>query len=356
MLTTALVVLCSLLQAGNDGTVPNPPERQRTVQPTQFPPGTPAAQVQKASPAAPSAAPAATPIKQLRFKGVLKLPKENQVILSAKERAELMSLHTERRDADGNILLDGEGNPIMIPIKKGLYVFKDQVLGNFDDRELHSILEINQAQLEVAKAERDKDTEKVYAARSLQVAMQDVKRMVDGNQRHVGTFAQADIDRAILVQYQALANLDLQKYTIEEIKTREVGVREAELNRTKIQIENRKLIAPIDGMIVRIEAAVGELKREGEPILEIVQLNTLHVVVQVNVKGYRPNDLDGKQAVIHVPFPNDRTETFQGTVIFCNPLVTVDSFEVLIEVQNRRAGNYWLLQPGHDDVEVVIPL
>jgi multidrug resistance efflux pump len=267
-----------------------------------------------------------------------------------------MSLDTEQRDADGNILLDGEGKPIMIPVRHGLQVFKDQVLGNFDDRELYSVLEINQAQLEVAKAEREKDTEKVFAARSLQVAMLDVKRMTDGNRRNAGTFAQADIDRAILVQCQAEANLDLQKYTLEEIKTREVSVREAELNRTKIQIENQKLVAPIDGMIVSIGAAVGELKREGEPILEIVQLNTLHVVVQVNVKDYHPNDLSGKQAVIHVLFPNGRTETFQGEVIFCDPRVKVDTFEALIEVQNRRVGNHWLLQPGYDNVEVVIPL
>ena len=356
MHTTSILVLCALLQAGNEGTVPNQPERQRVVQPTQFLPGTPAASIQTVSPTTPPVAPAATNPKQLRFQGVLKLPKHNQVTLSAKERAVLMSLNTEQRDDDGNIIQDGDGNPMMIPIRKGLNVFKNQVLGNFNDRELHSVLEIKRAQLEVAKAERDKDTEKVYAARSLQVAMQDVKRMADANQRQAGVFAQADLDRAILVEHQARANLDLQKYTLEEIKTREVSVREAELNLTQFQIEDQKLIAPIDGMIVNIEAAVGELKKEGEPILEIVQLDTLHVIVPVNVKDYRPSDLDGKQAVIYVPFPNGRTETFQGAVIFCNPLVNVDSFEALIEVQNRRAGKHWLLQPGHDGVEVVIPL
>jgi len=346
MFTTSVFVLCSLLQAGNDGTVPNQPVRQPAVQPLQFP---------SAIPAATPVAPAATNANQLRFKGVLKLPKHNEVTLSAKERAVLMSLSTEQRDADGNILLNDEGEPIMIPVRHGLHVFKGQVLGNFDDRELHSIVEINQAQLEVAKAEREKKIEAVYAARSLQVAIADVKRMEIANQRQAGVFAQADIDKAVLVQYQAEANLDLQKYNLEEVKTRDVGVREAELKRTKIQIENQKLIAPIDGMVVNIGAAVGELKREGEPILEIVQLDTLHVVVKVNARDYRPNDLSGKQAVIHVQFPNGRTETFQGEVIFCDPRVKVDSFETLIEVQNRRVGNYWLLQPGHDDVEVVIP-
>jgi hypothetical protein len=74
MLTTAVFVLCSLLQAGNEGTVPNQPERLRTAQPPLFPSGTPAVPVQTPSPAAPPVVPAATNAKQLRSKGVLKLP------------------------------------------------------------------------------------------------------------------------------------------------------------------------------------------------------------------------------------------------------------------------------------------
>jgi multidrug efflux pump subunit AcrA (membrane-fusion protein) len=246
----------------------------------------------------------------------------------------------------------------MIPITKGMHVFAGQVLGTLDDRELYSILKINQAQLEVAKAERDKSIEKVLAAQSVLVAMAEVQMMHEVNKRVERAYPEAEIRRAELVVAQAQTNLELQKYNIDEIKTREVIVRESELERTEVQIGLRKLVAQIDGMIVKIDAAEGEWLREGDPVLEIVQLDTLLVRVQVDAKEFGISDLDGKQAVIHVPFANGRTETFQGTVIFCNPLVQAGSntLEVDIEVQNRRVGNFWQLLPGFEGVDIVIPL
>jgi hypothetical protein len=110
-------------------------------------------------------------------------------------------------------------------------------------------------------------------------------------------------------------------------------------------------------MIVRINAAEGEWLREGHEVLEILWLDTLWVMVRANVNEYEIRDLDGKQAVVQVPFPNGKTETFQGTVVFCQPKAeTDDAFEVYIEVPNRRVGNFWLLQPGRRNVDVVISL
>ena len=340
-LADLLLFLCSLLQAGNEGTVP----RQPVVQPTQIASIPDVPLVTYPPPAA---------NQFILHDGVLVLPKYNRVPLSAPERAVLASFKTEQRDADGNILRDSEGLPIMIPVREGMKVFKGQILGNFDDQELQSILKINQTQLDLAKSEQKKQIEVDVAAWSVHVAMKDVQRKKESNIRLPGTVSQAEVEQAELVQAQAEANLNLQKYNIEEIKSREVLVRESELERTKVQIGLRKLTAPIDGVIVNIEAAEGEYKREGDPILEIVQLDTLWVRAKVNVKEYNSSDFDGKKAVIHVPFANGRTETFPGAVVLCSPLAGVNLFEVCVEVQNRRAGNSWILLPGHTNVDIVI--
>ena len=359
MYSFSVLILYTLLQVGGDGAVP----RQPLVQQTPFVPATPPiAPVQTPPPADPPVtqptAPPQNAPNQLRFTdGLLALPKWNHVKLSATERAVLKSLKTEQRDAQGNVLRDIEGNPVMIPVREGMYVSKGQPLGNFEDRELRSILKINQAQLEVAKAEQGKSIEEDYAARSLQVAMAEVNRMRIANRALPNTFPEAEVHRAMLAQDQAHSYLELQKYNTDEIKTREVVVRESELERTEGQIADRKLIATIAGMIVNVQAAEGEWLREGDPVLEIVQLETLLVRKKISASEYAISDFDGKRAVIRVPLSNGRVETFQGMVIFCNPLAEAgDTFEVNIEVQNRRVGNYWLLQPGLGKVEIVIPL
>ena len=353
----ALIFCALLLQS--DGTVPRISQARLPLpQTTEYVPSIPAvAPPQTVQNAASPVAPAPT-TKQARLGYGLSMPtRENYVVLSASEGAKLMSLATERRDADGNIVHDSNGKPVMVPLTRGMNVVQGQVLGKFDNRELHSILQINQSQLEVAKAEREKEIEIKYAATSVQVATAEFQKMLEANERIPGTFPAMEVIRARLKVAEADAYLDLQKYNIDVVATAKVTVQESEVDRVKVLIGLRQLVAPIDGIIVKIDAAEGEFLRVGDPVLEIMRLDTLWVQVEAKISEYTHGDLDGKQATVRVVLPGDRTETFQGKVVFCNPKVIAGgTFEVFVEVQNRRSGNFWLLQPGRGDVEVVIAL
>jgi multidrug resistance efflux pump len=129
------------------------------------------------------------------------------------------------------------------------------------------------------------------------------------------------------------------------------------LERTKVLIELRQLTAPIDGIIVKLHAAEGIWMREGDPILEIMKLDTLWAMGIVSIREHEMNDLDGKPAAVSVTFANGNTEHFQGKVVFCDPNIQAgNTYHVYVEVQNRRSGNFWMLQPGRNDAEIVIQL
>jgi multidrug resistance efflux pump len=291
---------------------------------------------------------------QAQAHGLLDLHKRNHVVLAATERAVLMSLETEQRDANGNIVKMTDGQPVMVPVIEGMRVFKGQVLGQFDNRELKSSKKIAEAQLEVAKAERDKQIEVEFAQRGMQVAEVEVRMMQDANKRHSGTFPDIDVLKAMLEFKQAEANLELQKYTIKEVKTREVTVRESELDRADVLIHLRQIIAPIDGMVVKQNQTEGEWLREGDPVLEIVQLQTLQLRGKVSAEEYTGSELDGKPATVFVTLPNGQRADFPGRVVFVNPRIDPGrTFDVLIEVQNRPIGNSWQLQPGLDADAVI---
>ncbi|MDR0522509.1 MAG: HlyD family efflux transporter periplasmic adaptor subunit [Planctomycetaceae bacterium] len=347
------IFLCVLLLLAQTGepTPKSVPDRLPAVPVAAPSVGTPAddAAVKPVLPVSPNPAVNPSGVKQLRLQnGFLELPKRNHVVLAATERAVLMSLKTEQKEESGQ--------PVMIPVAEGMNVVKGQVLGNFDDRELRSTQKINESQLEVAVAEKNKKIEIVYAAHGVMVAHAELQMMRDANRQHEKTFSEIEIRKAELAYEQTKANLDLQKYTIEEVKSREVTVRENELERTKVLIALRQLISPIDGMIVKINAAEGEWLREGDPVLEIVNLDTLLVRGNVSIKEYEISDMDGKTASVLVTLSNGKRETFEGKVVFCNPKVEAGNFfHIYIEVQNRRNGKFWLLQPGRGDVEIIIP-
>ena len=351
MFFTSLLIVCSLLQVNNEVPLPGQRERQPTKQQPLTTPST-TVPTQLSAPSQPVVP------GQLYFQStLLKLPDYSQIVVPAPERAVLMSLKTEQRDADGNIIRDSEGNPVIVPVRRGMKVFAGQELGNFDDRELYTVRNMNQAQLEVARAEEKKQIEAEYAAQGVQVAMIELKAMVEGNKRVAGTFPEIEVRKAGLALAQAEANLELQKYNLEEVKTRETAVRESELARTEVLIDLRKIVAPIDGIIVDIKTAEGKWLREGDTVLEIVNLETLWVQVFVDARRYADYDVDGKPATIRATLANGKVETFQGKVIVCDP--TTDSgytFMTFIEIQNRRVGNYWLLHPGYCNVDIMIPL
>jgi multidrug efflux pump subunit AcrA (membrane-fusion protein) len=354
MHSLSALILCSLLQAGDGNFLAQPPlerlpdTRAQPHHPTQYVPPTIAPQPQ---------VPRSDQNQLILHCRLLMLPKWNDVTIAATERAVLMSLRTEKRDAEGNILRDDEGNPIIVPIREGMHVFKDQVLGNFDDRELKSTLQINQAQLEVAYADREKTIDVIYAAEGVRLAMIELQMIEAANKRFEGTVSELEVKKAEVALVQARANMELQKYNIEEVKTREATVREGELARTEVQIHLRQLIAHIDGMVVEINAAEGEWLREGDPVLKIKQLDTIRAQVFVSAERYEARDLHGKRATVRVPLANGRVETFQGVVVFCDPHIdTKKEFMVYVEVQNPRVDNYWLLQPGFVNAEVIIHL
>lgn len=289
-----------------------------------------------------------TNANQVSFSNCLAvLPRYNEATLSSIDRAMLLSFSTEQRDTEGNVILGVDGEPVMIPVKLGMRVFKGQELGTFDNREEYSILEIRKAQLEVAKAEQEKQIEVEYAAQGVRMAHIELNVLKAANESFPGSAKQVELDRAVFAIDQANSNLALQKYNLYTVKPKEYDVRDNEMKQTEIQIERRKLISPIDGMIVEVNAAEGELLREGDVVVKVVQFDPMHVRVPVNVSDFGIGELLGKEVSVQFLMPHNVTETFKGKVVVCIPNVdATDKFGAYVEIRNPRDGDFWKLQPG----------
>lgn len=279
--------------------------------------------------------------------GLLQVPKWNNVVLAANFQAILMSLKTEQRDAGGNAVADEKGDPILIPIREGMHVVKGQTLGRFDDRELNIQLAIQEKKLEVAKKAREKKIEIEYAEKQVKTAWANAEMFKATNRLVESAISKIEILKAELELEQAKANYQLQEYTIDIERAAEVEVQEQEVEGMKVRIAMRQLVAPISGMVVKIEKAEGEWLREGDPVLEIVQLDTLQAECIVDAKQSTPDMVEGKEATVYVSTIHGKTEEFPGKVVFADQTVkSGDTFKVYIEIQNQRRGGSWQVQPG----------
>ncbi|MDR2644152.1 MAG: HlyD family efflux transporter periplasmic adaptor subunit [Planctomycetaceae bacterium] len=267
--------------------------------------------------------------------GWLEVPKRNHIILAAPCSAVLMSLRTMQ---DNNETI----------ITEGIHVKKGQFLGKFDDRTLQNQLRIDEAQLNVAIAAEEKIIEIEYAARTVQVAITKVNILKETNKKHAGTIPAIEILLAEHERLQAEANLELCKYGIEHERKEETNVRRQTIEATKTNIQIRQLISPIDGVVTKIERAEGEYVREGEPVIEITQLDTLRAVFKVNLTDCSPSQLDGKNVTVQVKKTKEGNEIFDGKIVFIDPKVNINTneYDIYIEIKNQESGNRWKLQPG----------
>ncbi len=271
--------------------------------------------------------------------GILEVPKWNDVELAANFQAQLMSLKTERKDA--------AGNTVLVPLREGMHVVEGQVLGNFDDRELRLSRKVAECEANVAKAEAEKLIEVKFAAIRTQKERASLGMLKEANSHHEGAISQMEVLQAELKVEEAMANFELQDYNLKVVKKAEYDAKVARLAMADVLIQLRQLVAPISGVIVKIEKAEGEWLREGDKVLQIVQLNTLRLKGRVNAKLYTHDMVYGKNVSITMPLVNGQTEEFPGKVVFADEkIVAGDEFEIFIEVQNRPSGNSWVMQPG----------
>ena len=124
-------------------------------------------------------------------------------------------------------------------------------------------------------------------------------------------------------------------------------VSQAELKAAEANLEHRRLLAPLDAVVVELARHEGEWVAAGDPVMRLVRVDLLRVEGYLNAKDYRASDIQGRPVQVRVTLAGGQRETFPGKVVFVNPLVrTGGEFQVRAEVQNRKDGNFWLLSPG----------
>ncbi|MCF0234890.1 MAG: HlyD family efflux transporter periplasmic adaptor subunit, partial [Thermoguttaceae bacterium] len=132
-----------------------------------------------------------------------------------------------------------------------------------------------------------------------------------------------------------------------EVSQEKVEVSKAQLNAAEVQIENRKLVSPIDGFIDDVLANEGEWLREGDKVLRIIRLDKVQINGNVDAERYAPEEIDGKPATVYVKRPGAAVQTLPGKIVYVRQVVESGRYYFYADVQNaKNASGYWALNPG----------
>lgn len=130
-------------------------------------------------------------------------------------------------------------------------------------------------------------------------------------------------------------------------------VKEIELAKSRLELEDRKIPAPILGRIEEVYKRAGEWVNVSEPVVRLVRLDVLKVEVKVPAH-LGPLTLAGAAATFYPAADWLAGQAFQGRVDFVQSQINpVDgTVRVLLEIDNPDL----VLRPGMNGrVEIVFP-
>jgi macrolide-specific efflux system membrane fusion protein len=243
------------------------------------------------------------------------------------------------------------GPLISVDVKEGQLVTEGTLLARLDDTE--ATLARNKAQLEldIAKKQATSDVKTRYAKKSLEVATAEEQRGLESVGKFSKSVSQSELDQLRLAKERAALELEQAKED-QQIAALTAKLKENEVATATFNIERRRVVSPISGVVVQVKRHKGEWVQLGDSIIRILRIDRLRAEAFLNAREVG-GDLVGRSVTLSVDLPGASHAEFRGKVVFVSPEVNPvnGQFRVWAEVENRDQ----LLRPGLQGSMVILP-
>jgi multidrug resistance efflux pump len=247
---------------------------------------------------------------------------------------------------DVDVPAEESGRLVAVQVRDGEMVRRDALLAQIDDRQPQLDKFAAEMNRDAALARASDDIEVKYAEASFDVADAELVQKEQINANSPGSIPVTEIRRLRLTRRRAELQIEKSKLDLRVAKMT-ADVEQAAVTLAEDNIQRRKILSPIDGMVVELKRHAGEWVNAGDTVVRVVRMDRLRVEGFLSVKDFDPAEIDSKPVTVEVELARGRRERFQGRIVFVNPLVlSGDKYRVRAEVENRLENNHWLLQPG----------
>lgn len=223
----------------------------------------------------------------------------------------------------------------MIQVKEGKTVEKGAVLAQIEDSEAVLLLQQASLEYEMARLKAANDVDLRFARKAHEVANAELQRAEDSIKKYPKSISKTELDRLKLTSEKS--ELEIEQ-AAEERKTTQL---EASLKQNAEQIaslavQRRKVVSPINGMVVQILIRNGEWVRPGDTVLRILRLDRLRAEGLINASRLQEQDLKDRPVTLVVNPGTKQSMEFQGKISFVSPEINPvnNQTRVWAEIEN----------------------
>ena len=233
-----------------------------------------------------------------------------------------------------------------IPVREGQEVKTGELLAQIDDLIPRMKQEVAKYKLQVADKEAADTINITYSKLAAEVAKNELEKANEANRRVKNAYPDIEVQRLRLEKDKMVLSID--KAVKEwEVAALQKSVSKAELDAAQADMDHRKILSPLDGLVVELLRRKGEWVQMGDQVMRLVRIDVLRVRGELDASKYTPADIEDRPVQVTFTLPGGHKETLSGKVVFVKPVISAgDTFLVRAEVQNRNQNGRWLLNPG----------
>ncbi len=245
-----------------------------------------------------------------------------------------------------DIAAQEDGLLTYVEAREGMHVKKGLQLAQVDDREPQARHSAAVSAHRRAKTEAENDVNIRFAEASADAAKADYDQGLEVNAKIRDGVPASEMRRRKLAWDKAV--LSIEQARLDQQKARhEMEAKAEEMELAKLGIDRRKVLSPLDGLVVAVNKRPGTWITKGEPLLRMVRMDRLRVKGHVKAAHYGPHEVVGRSASIRAHLERGRTERFTGKITFVHPEQNGgDDYLVWAEVENHTQNEQWVLRPG----------
>ena len=225
-------------------------------------------------------------------------------------------------------------------VREGDVVHRGDLLGELDHDDQKLEVERAARELRIAEFEADNQLRVELAQKALGVAEAEFKRAVQANENFKSTVTQTELDRLRLTRDQAYLSVE------QALRDLQLAGLRVELKRTELEIAEqrlarRRILAPIDGVVVKVHRHAGEWIQPGEAFCQVIRTDRVRAEGLVDV---RHSVVSGQRVRIELHGPARSRREFFGEVTFVDPHVSAltGQYRIHAVIDNRNG----VLRPG----------
>ena len=235
-----------------------------------------------------------------------------------------------------------DGRLEKLTIKEGMYIKKGDNLGRLDESEAALNLKKSELELQLAREKAESEIAIETAILVEEVAKSEFIRVQQAKQNAPSSVSITEYDRL---------RLDAEKSTNELVKLKDEKrfavitsqTKAVELDLARLALNDRQLLAPLDGIVVQLYRHEGEWVHVGEKIARVVRIDRLRVEAYVGLHS-ELSRLEKAEALLTVESPASAPQHLKGDVVLIHPEAAPINGQIRVwaEIENRGR----LLRPG----------